>query len=293
VGVRGVGGSGRVDLHLHSTVSDGLWSPTELVRQAAVAGIAILAVTDHDSTAGVGPALAAGREVGVGVLPAVEVTAWWEGQEFHVLGYGGDLNSSELQAFLAERRASRRRRVLKMLGRLRREGLPLSEEVLEAREAGASWGRAHLAAALVARGWVPNSQEAFRRYLAPGAAAYIPPEPFPPQEAIRSLRDAGAIPVLAHPVLHGVERRLVDLVEAGLQGLECYHPQHSPPVVDYFLRQARRYGLIVTGGSDSHGPDLPGFEAVEVRESETAELLRQPVLLQSLQTSPWPPPVPD
>lgn len=273
-----MGGFGRVDLHLHTTASDGLWSPAELVRQAAAAGISVLAVTDHDSTAGVGPALATGSEVGVKVLPAVEVTAWQDGQEFHLLGYGVDLNSSKLRAFLAERRASRRRRVLRMLERLRAEGIVLSEEVLEERVAGASWGRTHLATVLVARGLVPDSQEAFRRYLAPGALAYAPPEPFPPQEAIRSLRATGAVPVLAHPALHGVERRLEDLVEAGLQGLECYHPQHSPAVADYFLGQARRYGLLVTGGSDSHGPALPGFDAVEVPVKRVEECLKRCML---------------
>lgn len=266
--------AGRVDLHLHSTASDGLWSPAELVRQAAAAGIAVLALTDHDSTAGVGPACEAGREIGVRVLPAVEVTVWQNGQEWHLLGYGVDLHAAALQAFLAERRASRRRRLWAMLERLRAVGYLLAEEELTGRTEGASWGRAHLAAALVAQGLASSSKEAFRRYLSPGAPTYVPPEPFPAPEALRILRASGAVPVLAHPLLQGVERSLPTLVEQGLQGLECYHPQHSPGVVDYFLHQARRYGLAATGGSDSHGPDLPGFDAVEVPPATAADVLQ-------------------
>jgi predicted metal-dependent phosphoesterase TrpH len=288
-----------VDLHVHSTASDGTWTPAEIVRQAAEAGVITLALTDHDSTAGVRAALDAAPPAGVTVLPAVELTTGQPGVECHLLGYFVDLTVPEVQTLLAERQAARRRRAAEMLARLQTLGCVLTlaevEQVAAARWEGVaqswegvaqSWegvvlptpevvlGRPHLAAALVARGLVSTPEEAFRRYLERGAPAYVPHEPFPPEEGIRRLRAAGAVPVLAHPVLYGAERWLPRLVEQGLMGLECYHPQHSPPVVDYFLRQARRYGLVVTGGSDSHGPDRPGLGAVTVPPEVVEDLRR-------------------
>jgi predicted metal-dependent phosphoesterase TrpH len=304
-----------VDLHVHSTASDGTWTPAEIVRQAAAVGVTTLALADHDSAAGVPAALESAPPARVMVIPAVELTTGQPGIECHLLGYFVDLAAPEVQALLTERRAARRRRVAEMLARLQTLGCVLTlaevEQVATAHWEGvARWesvgsdrsvrlmtsqgwegvaprwegvalstpevalGRPHLAAALVTRGLVSTPEEAFRRYLDHGAPAYVPHEPFPPEEGIRRLREAGAVPVLAHPVLYGAERLLPRLVEHGLMGLEGYHPQHSLPVVDYFLRQARRYGLVVTGGSDAHGPDRPGLGSVAV-PPEVVENLQQ------------------
>ena len=151
-----------------------------------------------------------------------------------------------------------------MVARLSALGCSLSEGELDLNSSEVVWGRPHLAAALAAQGFVSTPEEAFQQYLGRGGPAYVPHEPFPPEAGIRRIREARGVPVLAHPVLYGAERWLPRLVEQGLMGLECYHPQHSPPVVDYFLQQTRRYGLLVTGGSDSHGPGPPGLGSAPV-----------------------------
>lgn len=248
----------RIDLHTHSSVSDGTDSPEELVAAAARSGLDVVALTDHDTWDGIdraGRAAPAGLEVVVGI----EISCGSAGRAVHLLGYGGDRTDPALLAELDRIRTARRTRVPDMLAKLAALGLPLSTEAVTAAAHGTpSIGRPHLADAMVAAGYVADRDEAFADYLAEGGPAYV--DRYAPEvsAAIGLVRDAGAVPVLAHPwgresreVLG--EERLLDLLEVGLAGWEADHPEHSPAEGAALHRLARRAGALATGSSDYHG----------------------------------------
>jgi 3',5'-nucleoside bisphosphate phosphatase len=270
-----------IDLHCHTTVSDGGDSPTELVAKAAAAGLDAIAVTDHDNDAGCDEAVAAGREHGVEVVRGVEISCDVEklrdqGYEpsarptMHLLGYfipESDNPLSEALADLQRHRADRNRLIVERLNEL---GIPLTFEEVE-REAGgpgSQIGRPHFAAVLVRHGAVSEYQEAFDQYLAKGAKAYISRKLYFPQEAVELMLSAGVVPVLAHPFtlnlgMVDLERFVDSLLEVGLRGIEGYHGDLPEAEQEPFRALGRQRGLIVSGGSDYHGdmrPDrgLPG-----------------------------------
>ena len=243
-----------IDLHVHSTASDGTLTPAQLVARAARLGLAAVSLADHDTTAGVAEAVAAGREAGVTVIPAVEVSVEDGDTEAHVLGYFLDCNHPALVAKLAVIRQSRTGRAEEMVTRLQRLGVEISYQQVQEQARGESVGRPHVAAALVATGEVQAPQEAFDRYLRRGRPAYVPRYKLAPQEAVDLIRAAGGLAVVAHPSLVR-ERRLVEtLLEAGAGGLEAYHSQHTANQSRRWAQLADERGLLVTGGSDSHGP---------------------------------------
>jgi predicted metal-dependent phosphoesterase TrpH len=252
------GGNGWVDLHTHTTASDGLLTPTQLVEHAAAAGLRAIAVTDHDTTAGLAEAIAAGRERGIEVVPGVEISTSHAGLEVHLLGYFVEVGSADFERLLASRREDRDGRAREMVDRLREQGVRIEyEDVL--REAGrGAVGRPHVAAALVTKGWVRTKQEAFDRWLADGRSCAVPKPVFPLAEAIALLQGMGAVPVCAHPGLLKRRELLEEMPAMGLLGVEVYYPKHQPEQQRELLDFARARGLVATGGSDFHSPTQPG-----------------------------------
>lgn len=270
-----------IDLHAHTTVSDGGDSPRELVRKAVDARLEVIAVTDHDNDAGCDEAVAAGRDLGIEVLRGVEISCDVEDlaergysptarPTMHLLGYFIPEARNPLSAALAELQHHRAHRNEIIVGRLNELGIPLTfEEVeTEAGGPGAQIGRPHFAAVLVRHGAVPDYQKAFDEYLAKGAKGYIARKLYGPQEAVGLMIEAGVVPVLAHPFtlnlpIEELERFVDELVEAGLRGIEGYHGDLPEVEQEPFRAVGRARGLVLSGGSDYHGdmrPDrgLPG-----------------------------------
>ncbi len=243
--------TGQVDLHVHTTASDGALTPREVVALAHRLGIQILAITDHDTVAGVGEALAHATEVGLTLIPGVEISAEQNGVQAHILGYYVDHTFPPLVEELDLLAQARLRRAAKTLERLTEMGIPLAwESLAEAVEQGVV-GRPHIAKALVENGFVSSISEAFGRYLNPGQAAYVPRLKATPVQAIRMIRQAGGLPVLAHP--WSVTFLLKELVAEGLAGLEAYYRSYDSCQMGRLSRLAHEYGLVCTGGTDFHG----------------------------------------
>ncbi|MBN3033356.1 MAG: PHP domain-containing protein [Candidatus Saganbacteria bacterium] len=243
------------DLHLHSSFSDGTDSPEELVRQAAVAGLKTIALTDHDTLAGLERAAAAGRAAGVEVIPGLELTTEQPRAEVHILGYFIDGDNQGLRETLARVRQGRIERIHKIVGKLKKLKVEIEPEEVMALSGQNSPGRPHVARALVRKGVVANFKEAFSRYLDVRAPAYVAHYRLPPAEAVRLVRQAGGIPVFAHPAVSNRDDLIPELIAAGLRGLEVYYPGYYADQIEYYLDLARKFGLLVTGGSDYHGAD--------------------------------------
>lgn len=246
----------RADLHLHTTASDGELTPAQLVSRAAQEGFDWLAVTDHDSMDGISQAREAAKPLGVHVISGVELSCGAQ-KEIHVLGYGFDPENAALAQFCAHRRAQRIERVEEMVRRMCALGKPVSIERVRELADGVM-GRPHVARALLEAGHVASISEAFERYLKSGKPGYVPKEDVRVSEAIRLVREAGGVAVLAHPMeLRMGETTLEPLVHEwktqGLDGVEVYHPSAQNNHAYALLRMARREGLLVTGGSDFHG----------------------------------------
>ncbi|HEV8338409.1 MAG TPA: hypothetical protein VGR25_01970 [bacterium] len=246
----------RVDLHTHTTASDGLLTPELLVALARTAGVGVLAVADHDSTDAVDRALAAGAAAGIEVFPAVELNTDVPGTEVHVLGYLLDHHVSWLQDLLSRLREGRVHRAERMVEKLSALGAPIAMERVLAFAGGGSVGRPHVARALVEAGWVRETAEAFNRFIGRNGPAYVERLKVTPGEAVQIIRRAGGVPVLAHPGWLGDDAAVESLLGDGLEGVEAYHPDHSPEMVERYVGVARRHGLLVTGGTDFHGADL-------------------------------------
>ena len=243
--------SGVVDLHIHTTFSDGLRTPTEIVSMALDRRLKYIAVSDHDTVEGVGEAIGAAQDTPLCVIPGTELSTSLGAQELHVLGYLIDHTSPQLLAALTRLGVSRERRAKAILERLRGLDIHLSwERVLELSGNG-TIGRPHIARALEEAAYVATSQEAFERYLAPDKPAYVPRAKLTPSAAIQLISEAGGIAVLAHP-WEQIDF-VPELVAEGLGGLEVYYPGYSAEMTDRLGTLAKRYDLICTGGSDFHG----------------------------------------
>ena len=243
-----------LDLHIHSTVSDGTLSPAEIVRVAVELGLSAVALADHDSVGGVREALQAATGTSLCVIPAVEINTDVGEREAHLLGYFVDVDAEGLNRQLQAIRRARVERAGEMVRRLNGLGIPLSMSDVVAASAGESLGRPHVARALVAGGHCRSETEAFDRYLRIGRPAYVPRHRLSAGDAIRLIRSAGGVPVLAHPALLRDDGLIARFREEGLMGLEAHHCEHSHAVAQHYVKLAHQYGLIVTGGSDSHGP---------------------------------------
>src|SRR5215208_545169 len=248
----------QVDLHSHSTYSDGLLAPAMLVEEAASRGVRILALTDHDTVAGIDEARAAGDRLRVEIIPGVELSAALpNGGEVHLLGYFVDVDDSALLEQLAGYARARAERMERMVERLNRIGAPVSLERVREIAGHGTVGRPHLGRALVEAGYATDLSDAFARYIGGGKPAFVPRPRVDPRDAIALVRAAGGVPVLAHPFsTGGVESVLDRLVPAGLAGIEVDYGEYDSQDREILRQIAARRGLIATGGSDYHGPDL-------------------------------------
>ena len=249
---------GPVDLHTHTTASDGTLPPRALVDAAVRQGVRVLAVTDHDSTEGLGEAFDAARAHPLlTIVQGLEINCDVPGSEIHVLGYfpsADGWRAAWFQEFLREQRAERVARVHRIAERLAELGMPIDPDEVFAIVKEGSAGRPHVAQVMVKRGYVKTVREAFDRYLRADGPANVPRRRLTPVDAVRVIRRAGGIPVLAHPGLAGRDEMIPELVEAGLRGIEVYYAEHSPEQVASYLAQCREHDLVATGGSDHHGP---------------------------------------
>ncbi|MCQ6560363.1 PHP domain-containing protein [Paenibacillus mendelii] len=246
------------DLHTHTTASDGLQRPSENVRLAKTAGLAAVAITDHDTVDGIEEAMIEGQRLGISVVPGVEISTVAGGSDIHVLGYYTDWQSDAWRAKLSSLLEVRDRRNEMILEKLRSLGIPISmeeviEEALRQGKDSGSIGRPHIAAVLLAKDAVGSMQEAFDRYLASGGQAYMNPPRLHPFEAIEWIREAGGTSVIAHPGLYGDDALVEQMIHHGAEGIEVFHSDHSAEDEARYGRLAHQYGLIVTGGSDFHG----------------------------------------
>jgi predicted metal-dependent phosphoesterase TrpH len=259
-----------IDLHTHTTASDGRSSPSDLVARAAAAGVTVLSVTDHDTLAGCAEAERACHAAGVLFVSGIEITAMRDDADVHVLGYFIDRQSPAFLAFLADQRLQRIQRVHEMVARLAAHGIALDAGAIvqpALDDPSKSAGRPWIARALVAGGFVRDTSEAFDRWLSRGRPAYVPRNAASPREVFSRIHAACGIASLAHPVLLDRDEWIDEFAIDGLDALEAYHSDHDPAVTSRYLAIADGLGLAVSGGSDfhgdaSHGPASPGAVAL-------------------------------
>lgn len=255
----------RIDLHLHTTHSDGSLPPIEVLKLAAKANVTAVAITDHDIVTGLPEAIAAGAEAGIDVIPGVEISSFNGKSELHILGYYLNWQDPALDRRLASLRASRHRRNPLVVERLRTLGLDVTYEEVRELAGTESVGRPHIAQLLMKRNYVTSAKDAFDRYLAEGRPAYVARELPTPAEAIAWIREAGGIAVLAHPTWtketgDGLRTLVTTLKDAGLGGIEVHYSTHTKPQTNQYLNLAKQLDLLVTGGSDFHGLTKPDIE---------------------------------
>lgn len=241
-----------VDLHMHTTVSDGVLSPEELVERAVAAGLSAIAVTDHDAVDAVAPARAAAPP-GLEVIAGAELSCRIDGREAHVLAYGVDPDDPDLRESLARFAAQRADRARAMVERLRDKGIEIDFADVEAASGSGTIARPHVARALVERGQVASIDEAFARFLGRGRPAFVDKPRLDPREACALIRAAGGVAGLAHPGTFRRDDLIPALVEAGLEALETRHTEHSAAATRHYEAMARSLDLLPTGGSDFHG----------------------------------------
>ncbi|MDD3654193.1 MAG: PHP domain-containing protein [Desulfotomaculaceae bacterium] len=242
-----------VDMHVHTTASDGEDTPELVVARAKRLGLEAVAITDHDTVEGIKPAIEAACLHEIEVIPGIELSAVCDDEELHILGYFIDIHCQRFLEQINLFRSFRVGRMEKMVKKLQALGLPLEMEQVSPGFGTGSIGRPHLAMAMVAAGAVTSIAEAFDKYIGTGGPAYVPRYKLPAIEALQLIRTAGGAPVLAHPALSNSSKLIPCLKQAGLAGLEAYHPAHSRELSEYYCRLAQEHGLFVTGGSDYHG----------------------------------------
>jgi len=248
------------DLHLHTIFSDGTYSPFELIQESKKAGLSAIAVVDHDSVGGVGPAIEIAKSAGIEVLPGIELSAEYNGLEIHILGYLIDYQAKELIDRLDSLRKERVERIYKIVDKLKAQGLNLTPESVFDIAGQGTVGRLHVARALVREGLVGSVFEAFQKYIGDKCPAYVLGFKFSPKDAIKLIKDTGGIPVLAHPYILDDDSFIPDFVDFGLMGLEVYYPEHSQSMVNFYLKLAKKYNLLTTGGTDFHGAAKPNVK---------------------------------
>ena len=255
-----------IDLHTHTTASDGSMTPTELIRRAVSKGLAAIAVTDHDCVDGVEEALTEGRRQGIEVIPGLEISAEFDRGTMHILGFFVDWKKESLQRRLFELQEARRLRNPKITKKLQEQGLEITHEEVVAASGGGQVGRPHFAKVLVQKGYVASMEEAFEKYLKRGGPGYIEKFRFSPQESIALIHEAGGVAVLAHPFTLGLKSAemenslLAELTQTGLDGIEVYYSKNAPEDTIHYLRLCESYGLLPTGGSDFHGAHKPDID---------------------------------
>jgi predicted metal-dependent phosphoesterase TrpH len=249
------------DLHAHTTASDGDHSPTDLVRHAAEIGLKTLAVTDHDTTGGLGEAIEAGSRLGIEVVPGIELSAEFSRGQCHLLGLFINPEDAALNGRLQEVLDNRNRRNAIIVRKLQDLGIDITLEEIEAESGGTVVARPHFAKVLIAKGVVADVKQAFAEYLDRGAKAYVERDRLMPEEAIGLIHGAGGVAILAHPNNmkrdpEESEKEILKLQAVGLDGIEARYNLHTPADTARYLSLAERHGLLTSGGSDFHGPSV-------------------------------------
>lgn len=268
--------SERADLHIHTTFSDGVFTPVEVVERALGIGLGAIAVTDHDCIEGIEPAAQAAKGTSLEVVPGVEISAAAGDHEIHILGYFVDYNDIKLTDALRKMKDNRVERIKSILSLLRKEGCELDEDKVFKNVVDGTIGRMHLARMMVETGFVGNHYEAFDKYLGNGKPCCLRHVRLDFTKAISMILSSGGVPVIAHPGTMGSDDLFGDYVKAGLRGVEVYHVKHHGEETSKYLAIAEKYNLIVTGGSDCHGMAsgriLMGRATVDIK---TVDILRE------------------
>jgi predicted metal-dependent phosphoesterase TrpH len=245
--------TGMVDLHTHTNQSDGLLPPERLVQLAAEAELRAIAITDHDEVGGVEAAVSMGNQFGLEVISGVELSVSHQGYDIHILGYLIDFRHPRLLAFLQFFCEERLRRVHRILEKLEALGHPVPLEIVMRKAGAGSIGRPHIADAMVEAGRVPTYQEAFNRFIADGKPAFVPKVRVSAEQAVAIIHEAQGLACLAHPGQNLTEPIILDVIKAGVDGIEVIHPKHGPQQRELYRRLAKKFNLLETGGSDFHG----------------------------------------
>ncbi len=245
----------KVDFHMHSNASDGLFNPQQLIEIAADAGLAAVGLTDHDTVTGLPEASKTADLMGVELIPGVEISALDEGQEIHILGYY-PAHYEQLKNILEDIRQERFRRMDSIVNKLMALGFKVRPEEVLAEAGDAAPGRLHIARFLLKKKYVHTISEAFTQYLGRSRPAYVPRQTMSIDEVMSVLLEVGALPVVAHPGVEVKKSTIEKLISLGLIGIEAYHPDHSKAMVKYYKKLAEENGLHITGGSDFHGESV-------------------------------------
>jgi 3',5'-nucleoside bisphosphate phosphatase len=278
------------DLHLHTNFSDGTYTPEELVSHGKRHGLAAMALTDHDTIEGCARMEAACAAAGIEFFSGTELTAELNGCELHLLAYGIDLNNERLLAEMGRFQAVRQNRIREMVAQLNKLGVPLQTEAVFAIANCRSPGRPHVARALVEAGLCRTLDEAFERFLKANRPAWVPKFKMSACEAIVLIHQAGGLAVMAHPGLNRTDGIIPELVEAGLDGIECFHSKHSPSTSQRYMQLAGKHHLLVTGGSDCHGMNKgkPLIGSVKLPYQYVQKLKEKAVELSAISMPPRP-----
>lgn len=245
------------DLHLHTLFSDGTYTPEELVEKAKAAGLCCISVVDHDTVSGIERAAVAAESAGIELIPGIEMTAEYSGKEIHMLGYFVDYRNKVLGENLKLLKQRRIERIYMMLDKLKGIGIKLKAEAIFSLAAYGTIGRLHVARALVNQGFVNSTSEAFSRIIGDDCPAYVLGFKLLPQEAVKLIRQAGGVPVLAHPFTLRDDALIPGIIECGIMGIEALYPEHTNSKKGKYIKLAQEHNLLVTGGSDFHGDAKP------------------------------------
>ena len=248
----------KVDLHIHTSYSDGVFSPEKIVDTALDVGLEAIAITDHDNVLSYAIASEYAKDKPIELIPGVEINTLYKGYEVHILGYFMDLNNSDFQKLIKSQQQARVKQTKEIISLLaKKEGLKISFDGITKQVAeGGSIGRPHIAKAITNAGGTSSVIEAYNKYINDNSAVYVQRKTVTPFDAVEVIYDAGGIPVFAHPFDVDIADQLTkEMMNFGLRGLEAYHRKHSPAIIEYFSTLAEKYGLIITGGSDFHAPN--------------------------------------
>ncbi|MFA5629407.1 MAG: PHP domain-containing protein [Dehalococcoidales bacterium] len=276
---------GLADLHVHTSVSDGKYTPEEIVKKAAALGLKYLAICDHDTVDGIAPAIEASKKYpGLTIIPGVEISTLAVGSEVHMLGYFVDYTDVNFREILAEVSGSRVDRAMAMVEKLNEMGINIKWERVQELAGDGTIGRPHIANAMLEKGYIATFKEAFEKYIAQGGPAYIERSKITPVEAVKMILKVGGIPVLAHPLtVNNPEELIKELKEIGLAGMEVHYANYSPDERKTLKKLAAKYELAALGGSDYHGLD----DAVETMLGESGiplEAVEELILLAAKNT---------